>query len=111
MKNEDLQKYRQTLLDMRDRSRDEINRMIDVVLDNVAAVGEHDRCVSESVDKEIELEHTEEVMQDMVRAALDRIDEGTYGQCLDCGHVIPKVRLNALPFTPFCVKCERDRES
>ena len=56
-------------------------------------------------------EHTEEVMQDMVRDALARIEEGTYGQCLRCGHVIPKIRLNALPYTPYCVKCELEVEA
>ncbi len=110
MKNENLQRYKQTLLEMQDRSREEISRMIQVVLDNEMVRGEHDCCVSESFDKELMLEHTEEVMQGMVHDALTRIDEGTYGKCQQCSHVIPQVRLNAIPFTPFCVKCERDYE-
>ena len=110
MKDEDLKRYEQRLLAMRDRSRDEINRMIEVVLDNDMALGEHDNCVSESIDKELSLEQTEEVIQDMVRDALVRIEEGRYGRCLKCSHVIPKVRLNALPFTPYCVNCERELE-
>ncbi len=110
MKNDLLQRYQKTLRMMQHRSRDEISRMIQVVLDNDMAVGEHDRCVSESIDKELALEHTEEVMQGMVHDALVRIDEGTYGKCEQCRHVIPRVRLNAIPFTPYCVQCERDRE-
>lgn len=40
-----------------------------------------------------------------IDAALDRIEDGSYGQCQECTGVIPKPRLNALPYTPFCVKC------
>jgi DnaK suppressor protein len=110
MNDEDLRRYETKLLAMRDRSRIELNRMIQVVLANDMAVGEHDRRVSESIDKEVSLEHTEETLQDMVRDALVRIAEGNYGRCLKCSHVIPRVRLNALPFTPFCISCEREME-
>ena len=108
--HEDLQKYKKTLLEMRDRSRDEINRMIQVVLDDAEAAEEHDHGVSEWVDKEIALEHTEESMRNEVVAALQRIEEGTYGECEQCGSTIPKVRLDAIPFTRYCVGCERQRE-
>lgn len=37
-----------------------------------------------------------------INAALQRIDEGTYGACLRCGEPIEAARLDLLPFTPFC---------
>ena len=37
-----------------------------------------------------------------VRAALDRIDDGTFGYCLDCGQAIQPARLDAVPWTPYC---------
>ena len=111
MKDEDLRRYHAQLLAMRDRSRTELNRMIQVVLANDMAAGEHDRRVSESIDKELCLEHTEEAIRDMVRDALIRIAEGGYGRCIKCSHIIPKVRLNALPFTPYCIDCERELET
>ncbi len=40
-----------------------------------------------------------------VQEALERIESGQYGSCLDCGGRIPKARLEVLPDTPFCVKC------
>jgi DnaK suppressor protein len=50
-----------------------------------------------------------------VRAALDRIDEGAYGICLHCEEEIGAKRLNALPWTPLCIECQkqldRSRES
>jgi RNA polymerase-binding transcription factor DksA len=40
-----------------------------------------------------------------IRAALDRIDDGTYGTCTNCGQRIAEERLDALPATPFCSGC------
>ena len=37
--------------------------------------------------------------------ALDKIEEGSYGTCDDCGRPIAPARLEALPATPFCVDC------
>lgn len=39
------------------------------------------------------------------RAALRRMDEGTYGLCEGCGQAISKARLEAIPYTRYCVKC------
>jgi RNA polymerase-binding protein DksA len=40
-----------------------------------------------------------------IRAALKRIDEGTYGVCASCGDDIPVARLKAVPTTALCVGC------
>ena len=37
-----------------------------------------------------------------VRAALQRINDGTYGFCIDCGRQIDSARLDAVPWTPYC---------
>jgi RNA polymerase-binding transcription factor DksA len=37
--------------------------------------------------------------------ALRRIEAGTYGTCESCGQAIAKARLEAIPYTRFCVKC------
>jgi RNA polymerase-binding transcription factor len=37
--------------------------------------------------------------------ALDRIEEGTYGLCQRCANPIAEKRLNAVPWTPYCVDC------
>ena len=109
MKAKELQRHKKKLLEMRERSRDEINRMVQVVLDDVQAAGEHDRTVSESVDKELILEHSEETMRAAVIDALQRIEDGTYGRCLQCHALIPTARLEAIPFTPHCVACEQQQ--
>jgi DnaK suppressor protein len=42
-----------------------------------------------------------------VRDALQRIKGGRYGRCIDCGEEIGTARLNAVPWTPYCI---RDQE-
>jgi DnaK suppressor protein len=41
-----------------------------------------------------------------VRAALRRIEDGTYGTCLDCEEEISPKRLNAVPWAPLCINCQ-----
>ncbi|WP_113703854.1 TraR/DksA family transcriptional regulator [Nonomuraea lactucae] len=42
--------------------------------------------------------------------ALKRLDEGTYGRCVDCGHPVPEGRLEARPEAARCVQCQGKRE-
>jgi DnaK suppressor protein len=43
--------------------------------------------------------------------AVRRLEDGTYGQCEECGSEIPAARLAALPFAALCRGCqERDEE-
>ena len=47
-----------------------------------------------------------------VRAALTRVQEGTYGTCLSCEEEISPKRLQAVPWTPLCIACqEQDDQS
>lgn len=41
----------------------------------------------------------------LIHAALRRIDDGSYGECVRCGAEIAEARLDALPWTPFCREC------
>ncbi len=47
---------------------------------------------------------------DEVLAALERIDDGTYGDCLDCGNQIPFARLEVMPAARYCVSCQQRHE-
>ena len=40
-----------------------------------------------------------------VERALQKLDEGTYGQCEGCGKPIGEDRLEAMPATRFCIDC------
>ena len=41
-----------------------------------------------------------------IQAALGRIDDGTFGKCVDCEEVIGQNRLSAVPWTPLCIRCQ-----
>ena len=47
---------------------------------------------------------------DDIEAAIKRIDDDTYGLCADCGKLIPRKRLEVLPFAQRCLNCEGTRE-
>ena len=50
-----------------------------------------------------------------VRDALQRIENSTYGKCMECGRPIEPARLEAVPWTPYCradqEKYDRERAS
>ncbi len=45
-----------------------------------------------------------------VEAALERMDEGSYGTCANCGAAIERARLEALPYATLCMDCKRGEE-
>lgn len=45
-----------------------------------------------------------------IENALERMKDGTYGQCEVCGGRIPMARLDALPYATVCIGCQRDLE-
>lgn len=45
-----------------------------------------------------------------VLAALARIEDGSYGRCVDCGDPVPEPRLEARPTTARCVPCQARRD-
>ena len=47
----------------------------------------------------------------LVRLALERLREGTFGDCLHCGKPIGEKRLDALPSTPYCIECQEKVEN
>ena len=49
-------------------------------------------------------------MLGLVKQALARMDEGTYGICLKCEKVIDHARLEAFPYVPFCITCQSEEE-
>ena len=45
-----------------------------------------------------------------VRDALRRIDEHSYGKCIDCDRPIEAARLEAIPWTPYCLADQRKHD-
>jgi len=47
----------------------------------------------------------------LVEAALQRLDDGVYGDCLQCGRPIPLARLLVQPAVERCAACQASRDS
>ena len=45
-----------------------------------------------------------------IREALERIEQGTYGICEECGEEISEQRLQARPVTTLCIDCKTSQE-
>jgi DnaK suppressor protein len=56
------------------------------------------------------MEMKSETLQ-QIDAALQRLEEGTYGTCTECGTEISEARLRALPFAILCRQCQEEEES
>jgi DnaK suppressor protein len=65
-----------------------------------------------TLDREIDytLEENSEHVLEAIEAALKRIDDGTYGTCVNCGKPIAEERLAAIPWATHCIDCKRLEE-
>jgi DnaK suppressor protein len=112
MKSAELERRKKQLLELRDRLTGTIRHVEEAALEDVRKGGEisgyHTHLADadeEGLDKEIAIAQNEEGILAMVEGALERIEAGTYGTCEECGEPIPAERLDAIPFTPYCVRC------
>ena len=63
-----------------------------------------------SRDTELQIMSSEERTLILVQEAVERLIEGTYGECIDCGGEIGKGRLDAIPYAKLCISCKEVRE-
>ena len=65
-----------------------------------------------TLDREIDytLEENSEHGLGEIEGALKRIEEGTYGTCVNCGKPIAEERLAAIPWATYCIDCKRLQE-
>lgn len=116
MKKREMKVYKERLVVLRARLRGDVNAMADAALNKTRSEASGDLSSmpihmadvgSDNYEQEFTLsllENDEDTLG-QIEAALERIEEGTYGSCVECECRIPKTRLNAIPYTPHCVKC------
>jgi DnaK suppressor protein len=121
MKNAEMQVYRDQLLILRARLRGDVDHMADSALRKSRSEANGDLSsmpihMADIGSDNFEQEFTLSLMENdggtlsQIEASLERIEEGTYGQCEDCGMKIPKSRLNAIPYAILCVRCAQQQE-
>jgi len=58
----------------------------------------------------LSLSNKERKQLSLINEALKRIEKGTYGICQRCTQEIGKKRLEAIPWTPYCINCQEKEE-
>ncbi len=105
MTKSELEKYRTALeakqaeigASLRNRGDIVIEKAADAI-DEVQLAGERDLAIR-NLDRE-------SVLLRKVKAALARIEDGSFGTCIHCEEEIGPKRLNAVPWAPFCIRCQ-----
>jgi DnaK suppressor protein len=122
LKNEELESFRKALLVLRSRLKGDLDQMTDEALrrdqpdasGNLSNVPLHMADVgTENYDQEFTLGliENEQGTLEQVNEALERLNHGKYGRCVECNEAISKPRLQALPYTRHCIQCARDLEN
>lgn len=111
----DTQEYRQRLLAEERRLSQSIRRADENARDLSGGPSVQDRgdasVRDEEKDGQFQEADTELTTLNLVRNALKRIEEGTFGKCLVDGAPIEQKRLYAVPWTPYCLKHEQFGEN
>ena len=118
MKKAESKVYKEQLLAMRARLRGDVAAMADAALstesNDLSSMPIHMADLgSDNFEQEftLSLMESEEDTLEQIEAALERIEDRVYGLCVECATKIPKTRLNAIPYTPYCIKCATRIES
>ena len=121
MTKTDLQAFQQQLNALRDRHNGDVSHLADEGLrrtgggasGNLSNMPIHMADLgTDNFEQEFTLSllQNEEQLLDEIAAALERVRQGTFGQCEECQGEIPKARLHALPYARYCVDCARKLE-
>jgi DnaK suppressor protein len=105
--------YKKVLLNKERELREEIARFEDEVRETPDGVEDPVDEATTSQNKATALEENTLASDTLIEVenALGRIEEGTYGNCLDCGRAIEPARLDAIPWTPYCLEDQQKHDA
>ncbi len=63
------------------------------------------------IDMNIHIKERDSKLILKIKRALEKIEEGTYGICEQCGEEITEARMEARPVTTECIDCKREQEN
>ena len=99
------------------KRRDSLRKALAGDLSSLKELRERNPCdmadaAQDSIDDLIASQMTEVYSRELgsVLYALERMDNGQFGICEDCGKNIPLARLQALPHATLCFECKRKAE-
>lgn len=113
MQQADVERLRQKLEFQRTETRQFLRRLEQEAqsLDDDATQDTADQCaISFSKESVFERSSQRRTVLRLIEAALQRIADGSFGTCVGCGDQIQDQRLQALPWTQFCLQCQGELE-
>ena len=121
MKKSEMVAFKEKLHIIRARLRGDVHAMAEIALRKSGIEGGDSNAMpihmaelgSDNFEQEftLGLMEADEGTLSSIDQAFERIQDGTYGKCIQCDGVISKARLNAIPYTPVCIKCAELQES
>jgi DnaK suppressor protein len=117
MMNADLKPNFEKLLTLRASLLGDMTHMEDDSLKDhaktVSIPTDREELGSDNADQELTLSllGSDEDILDQTEAAIQRVEDGSYGRCKECGEEIPKTRLDAIPYAAECVQCASQQEA
>jgi RNA polymerase-binding protein DksA len=116
MNKADIQAFKERLLMLRSRLRGDVTQLAESALKknrtqsngDLSSMPIHMADIgSDNFEQEFTLSLIESDGNTLakIEAALDRVEDGSYGLCEECGAKIPKQRLLAVPYATMCIKC------
>lgn len=109
----DVERFRQRLLQLEQETRRKIGRDLESARESA---DDQPDAVDQAVVDELRDEHLVLAQSDtevlaQIQAALERIENGTYGRCVVDGQPIEPARLEAVPWAPYCARHQREAEA
>jgi DnaK suppressor protein len=104
------ERKRQMLSQVHEKIRDVRSENVSGKVNNVLDPGETSEAGIQE-DIEFALIQMKAETLNKINEALARLEEGSYGNCFECGEEISQARLRALPFAVRCIECEEAREN
>lgn len=121
LKATELKQYKEKLLSVRGELTDEIGRITNQTLNKSTRDSSGDLSgyslhmadqASDNFDREfsLDLAQNEQSILYRIDAALKRIEDKIYGECISCQKAITKQRLKAVPYAELCISCQEEQE-
>ena len=101
-----LREMRRDLIDRLRAQRGGTRSRADAAADARAMAGDDRAKADEEFDLGVAMEEREAAELLAIDEALQRVADGSYGLCLQCGASIPAARLHAQPTAARCVACQ-----
>src|SRR5688572_20501180 len=112
-----LDQFRTKLVQLRDRAASGARYVAEAIAEDATPLGTSAApnhladAAAEALDADLGALEVEIDRLEDINAAIDRIENGSFGRCVECGSSIGAQRLDAIPYASLCIECAQVREA